>query len=82
LSEPVNFFLGLGLMFRIFEFDPQVTASESCALVEQEAEMIARGKQAMTLGAQISPQTANEILGRYRNMEARIPNLRRAYECR
>ncbi len=82
LTQPVNFFLGLGLMFRIFEFDPQVTASESCELVEQEAEMIARGKRAMTLGAQISPSTANQILARYQNMEARIPNLRRAYECR
>ncbi len=81
LTTQSNFFLGLGLMFKVFEFDPMVTESESCELVEEEARMIARGKQAMTIGAELSPGTAEQILGRFQTMEDRIPNLRQAYEC-
>jgi len=82
LTQQTNFFLGLGLMFRIFEFDPQVTATESCALVDEEARMIARGKEALTLGASLAPQQSEQFMQQFQNFEARIPQLRRAYSCR
>lgn len=82
LSVQSNFFLGLGLMFRIFEFDSQVTDSKSCELVDQEAEMIRRGKEALQLGAQLAPDRIPQFMQQFNQFEARIPQLKRAYECR
>ncbi len=79
LAPQHYFFLGLGYMFLIFEFDQQVTATQSCELVDQEAEMVARGKEAMTLGAQLAPDQANRFLQQFNQFEERIPNLRRAW---
>ncbi len=81
LSMQSNFFLGLGLMFRIFEFDPEVTATQSCELVDQEAEMIARGKQAMTIGSELAPAQSQQFLQQFEAFEQRVPQLRRAYSC-
>ncbi len=81
LSVQSNFFLGLGLMFRIFEFDQEVTASESCALVSQEAEMIRRGMEALQAGAELAPDRVPQFMQQFRQFEARIPQLRRAYQC-
>ncbi len=81
LREPSHFFLAFGLVLRIYEFDPQVTESESCELVEQEAQMIARGKEAIEIGASVSPQAAEQFRQNFNNFEQRIPTLRRAYEC-
>lgn len=82
LTVQSNFFLGLGLMFRIFEFDPQVTASESCDLVNQEADMIARGKAAMRIGSELAPAQSQQFLQQFVAFEQRVPQLRRAYNCR
>lgn len=82
LTVQTNFFLGLGLMFRIFEFDTQVTDTKSCQLVDQEAEMIRRGKQALQLGAQLAPDRIPQFMQQFNQFEARIPQLKRAYECR
>jgi tetratricopeptide (TPR) repeat protein len=82
LSQQSNFFLGLGLMFRIFEFDPQVTETKSCDLVEVEASMVSRGIQAMRLGSSIAPDRAEQFLQQFQAFESRIPNLRRAFQCR
>lgn len=81
LTEQANFFLGFGLMFQIFEFDKRVTASKSCSLVQQEARMIAKGKQALEIGAAVSRQTAQQFLQQYQAFEQRIPELRAAF-CR
>jgi tetratricopeptide (TPR) repeat protein len=81
LSVQSNFFLGLGLMFRIFEFDQQVTATESCELVAQEADMIRRGLAALQIGAELAPQQSEQFIQQFRQFEARIPQLRRAYSC-
>jgi hypothetical protein len=81
LSVQSNFFLGLGLMFRIFEFDQQVTATESCELVAQEADMIRRGLAALQIGAELAPQQSQQFIQQFRQFEARIPQLRRAYSC-
>jgi tetratricopeptide (TPR) repeat protein len=81
LTEQANFFLGFGLMFQIFEFDQRVTESKSCSLVQQEAELVARGKRALEIGASVSPQTAQQFLQQYRTFEQRIPQLRAAF-CR
>ncbi len=81
LTMQSNFFLGLGLMFRIFEFDPEVTASQSCDLVDQEADMIARGKAALAIGAELAPAQSQQFLQQFEAFEARVPQLRRAYNC-
>ncbi len=81
LLQQTNFFIGFAMMFQIFEFDSQVTAQESCALVRQEAEMIAKGKAALEIGAPLSPETARQLLQQYRNFEQRVPQLREAF-CR
>ncbi len=81
LVQQANFFLGLGYMFQIFQLDPQVMEEKSCELVGQEAELIALGKEAMTIGAELSPQQAQAYLQRYQTMEDRIPQLRRAFNC-
>jgi hypothetical protein len=81
LRQPAHFFLAFGLILRIYEFDPQVTEAESCELVEEEAQMIARGKEAIEIGAEVSPGTAEQFLQQFNNFEQRIPTLRRAYEC-
>ncbi|MEE8192553.1 MAG: hypothetical protein V3T74_07410 [Gemmatimonadales bacterium] len=73
------FFLGLGYMFLIYEFDQEVTATQSCELVDEEAGMVARGKEAMTLGAQLAPDQANRFLQQFNTFEERIPQLRRAW---
>ena len=81
LTQQTNFFLGLGLMLQIYQFDTQVTETQSCELVEEEAQMIADGIQALQIGAPLSPANAEQWLTNFRNFEQRIPNLRRAYEC-
>jgi tetratricopeptide (TPR) repeat protein len=81
LSVQSNFFLGLGLMFRIFEFDQEVTASESCELVTQEAEMVRRGMEALRAGAELAPDRVPQFMQQFQQFEARIPQLRRAYQC-
>ncbi len=81
LTEQANFFLGFGLMFQIFEFDRRVTEEKSCALVNQDAQMVSRGKRALEIGASVSASTAQQFLQQYRQFEARIPQLRQAF-CR
>jgi len=81
LREPAHFFLAFGLILRIYEFDPQVTEAESCELVDEEALMISRGKEAIEIGASVSPATAEQFLQNFNNFEERIPTLRQAYEC-
>jgi tetratricopeptide (TPR) repeat protein len=81
LQTQAHFFLGYGLMMRIFEFDPEVTASESCELVEEEAAMVARGLEATEIGAEISPNAADQFRQQFVNFEQRIPTLRQAYGC-
>jgi tetratricopeptide (TPR) repeat protein len=81
LSVQSNFFLGLGLMFQIFEFDQQVTATQSCELVDQEADMIARGKAALMIGAELAPAQSQQFLQQFEAFEQRVPQLRRAYNC-
>jgi tetratricopeptide (TPR) repeat protein len=82
LSVQSNFFLGLGLMFRIFEFDQEVTAAESCELVDQEADMIRRGLAALEIGSELAPQQSQQFIQQFQQFQARIPQLRRAYSCR
>ena len=96
LTEPASFFLGLGLLYRIFDFDPEIVEyadpqriqnlstddrDAACGLVEEEAAMVERGKEAMTIGASLSQQTADQFLGHYSNFEQRIPQLREAFKC-
>ncbi len=81
LTQQTNFFLGLGLMFRIFEFDPQVVETKSCQLVDQEAQMIAQGKRALQASG-VGADRIAPYMQQFQNFEQRIPQLRRAFECR
>jgi hypothetical protein len=68
-------------MFRIFEFDPQVVETKSCQLVDDEAQMIAQGKRALQLSGVGAERTA-PYMQQFENFEQRIPQLKRAFECR
>ena len=81
LAQQTNFFLGLGLMFRIFEFDPQVVETKSCQLVDQEAQMIAQGKRALQASG-VGTERIGPYMQQFQNFEQRIPQLKRAFECR
>jgi tetratricopeptide (TPR) repeat protein len=94
LTDRANFFIGLGLVFTIYDFDPQINAyverfadltaadkQAACLLVAQEAAMIGRGKQAMIEGAAVHQPTADQMLVQYSNFEARVPQLQEAFEC-
>lgn len=82
LQTQAHFFLGYGLMMRIFEFDQEVTATQSCELVEEEARMVARGLEATQIGASVSPAAADQFRQQFTNFQQRIPTLRQAYSCR
>jgi tetratricopeptide (TPR) repeat protein len=81
LQTQANFFLGYGLMLRIFEFDREVTATKSCELVEQEAQMVERGLQATEIGTSISPSAAEQFKQQFLGFQQRLPTLRQAFGC-
>jgi len=94
LTDRANFFIGLGMVYTIYEFDPQInayverfadlTAADKravCLLVAQEAAMIGRGKQAMIAGAAVHQPTADQMLAQYTTFEARVQQLQEAFEC-
>ncbi len=81
LTEQANFFQGLALFFSIAEFDEQVLATESCDLVDQEAQMIARAIEALRTGASVSPAAAEQLLPGLESYQVRIPTLREAFKC-
>ena len=94
LTDRANFFIGLGMVYTIYDFDPQINAYVErfadltpadkravCVLVAQEAAMVGRGKQAMMAGAAVPRPTADQMLGQYANFEARVAQLLEAFEC-
>ena len=93
LTRQANFFLGLGVLFQIFDFDQQIVAKaenltaesgvdlEACDLVSQEAEMVQRGSEAMTIGSELSPAMAQQLLQQYGSYQQRLPQLREAFKC-
>lgn len=82
LTAQANFFLGLAYFFPLMELDAQLRETKSCQLVAREAEMVAKAKQALTLGASVQPAMANQLLEYVTQFEALIPEYRRAFECR
>lgn len=76
-----NFFLGLTYFFILVEFNPRVVESKSCELVEQQAEMVAKGKAALTLGESVSANTVSQLMPYYEQFEEQVPQLRTAFEC-
>ena len=62
-------------------FDEQVLATESCDLVDQEAQLIARAMKAMRTGASVSPAAAEQLLPGLESYRDRIPTLREAFKC-
>ena len=82
LTEQSSFFLGLALLPRVYELDQQAVSSQSCRIVNEEAQLIARGKQALTRGRNLAPPAADQYLERYNSLERdRIPQLRAAFKC-
>ncbi len=81
LSAQAHFFLGLAYFFPLPEFDARLREAKSCQMVTQEAEMVAKAKQALTLGASVQPSTANQLLQYITQFEGLIPEYRRAFKC-
>jgi len=81
LTGPANFFLGLSLFFQITEFDQKVREAKSCDMVDQEAAMVARAKQAFEIGRNISPQTVNQLMGYLNQIEGALKTYKPAFQC-
>ncbi len=82
LLTQAKFFLGLAYFFPLPDFDTQLRVKKSCDMVAQEAETVAKAKDALTAGASVSPQTANQLLQYIGQFEQLIPQYRQAYKCR
>lgn len=80
LTENANFFLAYGLVLQIFQLDPQVVESKSCAMVDEEAELIAKGLEAVQIGINVAP-AAQQFRENLQSMRDRIPALRQSFSC-
>jgi tetratricopeptide (TPR) repeat protein len=82
LAEQASFFLGIALLPGVYQLDEQARAAESCRLVNEEAQRIARAKTLLTRGRNVAPQAADQYLEQYNSLERdRIPQLRAAFKC-
>jgi len=81
LSTQANFFLGLGYFFQLGEVDARLRETKSCAMVTQEADMVAKAKAAMTAGASLQQATANQILQYLGQYEGLIPSYKQSFKC-
>jgi len=82
LTTQAKFFLGLAFFFPLPAFDAQLRERKSCAMVDEEARMVAMAKEALTAGASVSPQTANQLLQYVNQFEQLIPQYRASFKCR
>ena len=81
IRAQANFFLALAIFFQLHELDARVRETESCELVDVEIVKVQRAKEAMIAGQQVSPQTAQQILGVIRNFEQALPTYKPAFKC-
>ncbi len=82
LTTQAKFFLGLAYFFPLPDFDAQLRAKKSCAMVAEEEQTIAKAKEALTAGASVSPQTANQLLGYVAQFEKLVPQYKAAFKCK
>lgn len=82
LTTQAKFFLGLAYFLPLPDFDAQLRERKSCAMVAQEADIVAKAKEALMAGASVQPQTANQLLQYVAQFEQLIPQYRAAFKCR
>ena len=95
LGDRASFFLAWGLLYSVYDFDPQIVQyaeriqnlsaaerADACILVGQEEQMVQRGLEAIAAGASVSAAAAQDFASRFANFRQRIPTLREAFECR
>jgi len=80
LREQANFYLAFAILLRVYEVDPQVMESKSCAMVDQEADLIRRGLEAAQIGINVHP-SAQQFRDNLQNMRDRIPALKQSFSC-
>jgi tetratricopeptide (TPR) repeat protein len=81
LGAQANFFIGLGIFFQLGDVDAQLRETKSCALVTQEAEMVATAKAAMTAGASVQQTLASQILQYLAQYEGLTPSYKQSFKC-
>jgi len=81
ISTQASFFLGLALFFQIADLDLLVREAEDCDMVDVEIEMIQRAKEAMTIGSEISPDAASQILGYITQYEGTVLTYKPVFGC-
>ncbi|OGU01042.1 MAG: hypothetical protein A2W29_02810 [Gemmatimonadetes bacterium RBG_16_66_8] len=81
LASQANFFLGLAYFFQLGDLDARLRETKSCALVSEEAQLIAKAKAAMTAGASVQEATATQILQYLGQYEGLVPNYRQTFKC-
>jgi tetratricopeptide (TPR) repeat protein len=81
LTAQGNFFLGFATFFYLQGFFEEVRNSQSCDMVNEYAQIVARGKEAMNLGMSVSEQGAQQILGGLQQYEDLVPAFRQNFQC-
>ncbi len=76
-----NFWLGYGLFFIATAMDGQIVESQSCAAIAGYDRVVRRGRQALTAGRSVSPETADQLLPVYEQLSARPQQFREAFKC-
>jgi len=81
LETNANFFLGFATVLHLPDLFEVVKESEDCELVEEYADKVTRGREAIMAGQEISANAAQSILASLDQYDAVTPNFRQAFSC-
>ena len=78
LTTQANFFKGLSYLFVLGTKDAQ---TKECGPLRELQGLVSNAKNAMTAGASVQPETANQVLGNLARYEEFLPQALTAYKC-
>jgi tetratricopeptide (TPR) repeat protein len=83
LYSQANFFMGLAYLYRLQALDLDgMQKRKDCAVVQELTTVVTKGKAAMTAGASVQQETANNLIGVFSRLQPSLPQLKQAYNCR
>ncbi len=81
LQAQANFWIGFALYNVASGMDAKVRQSESCVDVAQYSRTVERGRAAMIVGRDVSPETAQQLIGAYDQMRELAGQFRQFFKC-
>ena len=78
MTTQANFFKGLSYLFVLGTKDVQ---TKECGPLRELQGLVSNAKNAMTAGASVQPETANQVLGNLARYEEFLPQALTAYKC-